>query len=119
MVYEFMPFDSLLYKDSLLKFDYNLFLIVRYTEKCRLKNLPLNIEYASLNRDSVISLNINIPLYNSNGRPVGYGNYGLYETSYALLEKINPEEGFYIAVKTHEENTPGINSLGIVCRKQN
>ena len=86
---------------------------VRYTDRCKIKSLPLNVETASLYSDSIELRQIDIPLFNENDEFQGQGNFGIFETNYTLSQLPEIPEGFFVDISTPEKNTRGIISLGI------
>lgn len=108
--YMFYPFEEL--KDSVAVI--NIDLSLRYSDLCELKSLPLLVEYASLENDSIRQMTIQLPLFNDEGELDGKGNFGVYEKKLSLFKNLKREEGFFISVSTPEIKTNGILSLGIV-----
>lgn len=112
--YIFEPFKVNL-KDSLPN-DFNVFIEIRYSEKCKISGLPLLIEYSSLKEDSIHNAEILIDLFDMNSNLPGKSAYGIYETSYKLIEHQPFEESFFVSIATPEIDTGGVLSLGVVCR---
>ena len=113
--YTFYPFDEIDSKYSKGLFD--LYVSLRYTEACKLNYLPLKIEFASLEKDSIKEKSLNIPLFDDRGNYKGRGNLGIYESEVILENKQPFEEGFFISISTTETDTEGIISLGIISKK--
>lgn len=113
--YTFYPFDDIDSKYSKGLFD--LYVSLRYTEACKLNYLPLKIEFASLEKDSIKEKSLNIPLFDDRGNYKGRGNLGIYESEVILENKQPFEEGFFISISTSETDTEGIISLGIISKK--
>lgn len=112
--YLFSPFDSLFFdKDSFYKID----LSIRYSDNCHIKKLPLEIEYSSLNKDSIYKKKFMVALFDDEDHFKGKGNFGVYEDIIPLLENQPAEEGFFISVSTPDKKTAGLISLGIICKK--
>ena len=96
--------------DSLFSFKVSL----RYSDKCRLKNFPVNVEISSLEADSIINMFLEIPLFDEAGVRYGKGNFGIYESDHVLFRRRKIEEGECFTVSTPEKNTAGIISIGII-----
>lgn len=114
-----VPFDEYLFyplkdccEDS-LKAVYDLWLNVRYTDECRIKYLPLNIEIGSLDSDSIRMKQLNVPLFNENGHLGSKGNLNLFNSQIKIIENLHFEEGFFMAVSTPESHTKGIIAIGV------
>lgn len=86
---------------------------VRYTDRCKIKNLPLNVEYSSLSSDSIYSKSIEINLFDNEDNVKGKGNFGIYETVFPVISDINFKDALYISISTTENLTSGILSLGV------
>ena len=114
--YLFSPFNSL--ADS--SFDekkFNICLVIRYSEICRLKNLPLRIECSSPLRDTISYQNLNLELFDNDDFPIGHGHYGIFELKKCLYRDMNPIENFALSVSSDLKETNGILSLGILCEE--
>ena len=110
--YIFYPFkDSLKFSDDKL---YSIDIAVRYTDAYKLKSLPLWVEYASLNSDTVNKTFIELPLFEEHENKE-LSHYGIYETDYVLLPEQSADEGFFISISSEQPSTSGIISLGIIC----
>lgn len=115
--YVFYPFeDSLELRNKNNNF---LDLKIRYSDKCNIRTLPLNLEISSLQRDTLQTISIEVPLFNEEDSMEGKGNFGVYETSLPLLKNVPVEESFFVSVFTPETKTQGILSIGIVCKNLN
>lgn len=112
--YIFYPFENMTANDSIS--NYEIILSLRITDQCLIKNFPLNIEFASLQNDSIQNKKLNFSLFNEENQKIGKGNFGIYQYKKTLIDKIKPEEGFFITLSTPEQNTQGIISLGIECQ---
>lgn len=108
--YVFSPFDSI---SKIDKDFFSIMVVIRYSERCRIRSLPLNIEYLSAT-DSIISKNLLVNLFHNDGTVVGYGNYGIYEVKFPLLNEIKPSPEFFVSISTQEKATSGIISLGLI-----
>lgn len=113
--YIFYPFDSLHSHKADLS-SKELLLLIRYSELCDLKELPLSVEWSSLEQDSVRECKIKVPLFNQENTYIGKGNFGIFETTYPLMVIDKPQEGLYISLSTQEKETKGILSLGVTCK---
>lgn len=111
--YIFHPMDDVK-NDSLL----NIYIAVRYSDLSTLKYLPLDMEFASLDNDSIKNLKIKVPMFDDKNSNEGKGSFGIYETRCLSLQT-KKEEGFYISLSTPETDTRGILSLGVICESQN
>lgn len=112
--YIFNPFnDSIVLKDDK---DYKVALIIRYSDECQVKSLPLNIEYASLVNDSIKEKKIVLPLFDEQKYNNGKSNFGVYESEYLLFERQAPEDGFFISIVSPTSDIEGLLSLGIILK---
>ena len=112
--YIFNPFnDSIVLKDDK---DYKVALIIRYSDECKVKSLPLNIEYASLVNDSIKEKKIVLPLFDEQKYNNGKSNFGVYESEYLLFECQAPEDGFFISIVSPTSDIEGLLSLGIILK---
>lgn len=111
--YLFHPFDDL--KDSLNSSSrYDICLVARYTQQCKLQSLPIDIEIVSLECDTIFNLKKDLSLFNKKGKVLGKGKLAVYETSIPLVKDIKRQEGYSVAVSTPEGNNEGIISIGIL-----
>lgn len=113
--YSFFPFkdDSLNVNKGMYNFD----LVIRFSDKCKIKSLPLEIQYPVLNSDSMVSKKINAPLFDGNDESMGKGNFGLFETKVKIIEKVEVDDSFYFSVMTEDPNTAGVVSIGYAANK--
>lgn len=109
--YIFYPFKEC--EDS-ASVDYDLYLLLRYSDNCNLKELPLNIEYSSLSEDSVKNMHLKLDLFDRDDKKNGKGNFGIFETECLLLKNQKYQEGFFISVSTEELRTRGVLSMGVL-----
>ena len=116
MEYIFYPFKDSLLTKSQQKFD--IVVSLRYTDNCPLRDLPIDIEKASLDNDSIISQHCLIPLFDMEGKISGKGNYGIYEAKKVLFRDAIYEEGYYISISTPQQDTSGLLSIGVTLEKQ-
>lgn len=113
--YVFLPFDSLVSSSSDSVFDISI--AVRYSDRCRLRDLPLNVETVSFSADTIFFSNISVPLFDAEDSLEGKGNFGIYEQTYPLLKHQKPDERLSIAVSSHEKLLEGILALGVIIEK--
>lgn len=113
--YLFQPFDSI--SPSIANNLYDLYLELRYSNVCRIKQLPIDIEIGSVWDDSIINKKINLKLFDKDDNFQGKGNFGVYEISANIIDSIKIKDGFFISVSTPESNTKGIISLGTLIKK--
>lgn len=112
--YIFQPFKEI-ENDSLNINKYDISIILRYTDKCSLKFLPLQIEASSYNYDSIYNYKLEAILFEDDTTFTSNKNYGLYETEILLLVAETYDEGLNLAISTYEKDTKGIISLGLNC----
>lgn len=98
---------------------YDISIELRYSNKCILKSLPLNVEFASLESDTIFKQRIIIPLFDDEDNFQGKGNFGVFEANHILMKNQPFEDGFYINITTPEADTHGILALGVTLRNQN
>lgn len=110
--YELNLGDNLNY-DSLSNHLYNISFIVRYSENCRLKMLPLDLEVIYNLEDSLIKKHLDLPLFDNNDIIEGKGAYGVYRIETPLDSNQKIDQSFSIVVTSHQEETPGILSFGV------
>ncbi|MCH5231429.1 MAG: hypothetical protein J1F43_06500 [Muribaculaceae bacterium] len=110
--YLFTPFDGISF-DSIQKPDYSVELIVRYSDRCAIKELPLKFETISIFNDSIIERELKVKLFNDDDEISGSGNYGIYQTQIPLFPKVLADENFFITFSTPERITSGLLSLGV------
>lgn len=110
--YIFQPLESL-YFDSISTSRFNVELILRYTDKCRFKELPLVTESFLKLNDTIDTREMSIPLFNQEGKVKGKGNYGIYQEEVPFLQDQELDENFFISLSTTEPDTEGIVALGV------
>lgn len=112
--YEFnpLPTDSTLLPDT----SFDEIIVVRYTNSFSSKSVILNIEEVSLEHERPDSLEIKLSLFSNKGRPLGKGNYGIYEVSDTIRKGIKIPEGYSVSVSSPlpGESTVGIKAIGII-----
>lgn len=92
-------------------------LVVRYSNQCPMKSLPLSVEALYNIDDSVINQKFKIDLFDRNGAPVSPGNYGVYQARLPLTENQILDYNFYVSVSTPQQNASGILALGVEYEK--
>ena len=114
------PDVEYLFNQPLEHKSYNVNLVIRYTNKCRLKSFPLNMEYYSFSGDSVEYEIRTIPIthnMDSNKKDdfiiLNKGNFGVYEQQVELLKNFEIGDGSYITLST-PVNVAGLISLGLI-----
>lgn len=92
---------------------YKVNLIVRYTDNCKIKGVPLEVEMTSMKMDSVFSCHLEVPLFDNEDNALGKGSYGVFETEQTI--PFNPifDPDLEITVSPTQEIPSGIISLGI------
>ncbi|MCH5227408.1 MAG: hypothetical protein J1F16_06305 [Muribaculaceae bacterium] len=115
--YVFYPFESV--SDTVSSHTFAVSLIVRYTDLCKIKSLPLNIEKGSIWSDSISNFQVELPLFQLNDNSNGKGNFGLYQTLFPLFPSIQNEEGSFISISSSSKDTKGIISMGIITEALN
>ena len=111
--YVFYPFMKMS-RDSLEFNKYDLMMVVRYSDKCEVKELPVNIEISSYNKDSISFNRLSLVLFDDENLFLNKKGFGFYEVSFPVLENIPFDEGLTIAISTKEKETRGIVALGII-----
>lgn len=121
--YVFYPFDSIpLFNGNSLFEDedknlYSLDVDLRFTDRCKLKNLPLIIEYPDLTADSIVYSKIDINLFDDEDKFLGKGNLGIYEKQTPIIPRIPRDKLFFVSISTPLYNTEGIISLGLLIKQ--
>lgn len=110
--YVFYPFQNIDKPET--NKPYEISLVIRISDLCRIKELPLNIETGSPLLDSIYSFNLKVNLYNDSDLMKGKGNMGISEISVPLFSEINFDSDRFISLSTPEKETKGIISLGII-----
>lgn len=106
--------DSLSNKD---KKGYNIFLSIRYSDLCNVVSLPLEIEYGSVNSDTISKKSVGLNLFDDKGKPIGKGNFGLYEETQSIISDILVDDYFFISLSCKQPSISGINSIGILIKE--
>lgn len=95
---------------------FDLILVVRYSNRLKARSVILNVEEISLDDMSPDSTSVDLALFGDDGRPLGLGNYGIYEISDTLRRNISIPEGYSVTISSPmlPESTTGIKSLGLI-----
>lgn len=94
-----------------------LYLILRYQENTQINSLPIEIEWYVDSINIFENKNLSIPFFDQSDLKKGTGNFALYEMKNLLLNVENPNEDFFISIKTPELNTKGIVAMGLIWEK--
>lgn len=105
------PADSVMHPGD--KFD--IILCVRYSGKCRLRELPLRIEQVSLSQ-APDTLSLSIPLFTSSGARRGKGPYTVYEITDTIVRSVSLSEGYTLTLfnPLDARATAGITNIGLI-----
>lgn len=97
----------------------DIMLSLRYDSRCRLKQLPLEIEQLSLDSDRPDTLRVTLVLRNDGGTPLGKNSYGMHEISDTIMRGFTIGEGYTVTVSTPLERhaLKGIKSIGVIVRE--
>ncbi len=89
---------------------------IRYTNRSLARNVIINVEEMSLQHERPDSLSLTIPLFDSDGRPTGKGNFGVYELADTIRRGIPIPEGYTISLSSPlaDSITSGISDIGII-----
>lgn len=85
----------------------SLSLLIRYNELTKLKDVILDIEYASLYSDSICKTSINVPLFDDKDSHYGTGRMGIFQKEIMISNSLHLGEGFFLSFKTPQENAGG------------
>lgn len=112
--YEFSPIPA--DSASIGKIPYDLILVVRYSSTTESKDVMFDIEEFSLQQDSPDTTSVKVSLFNEENKPLGKGNFSIYEITDTLRHGMKIPEGYTISVSSPlpQEETRGINAIGIV-----
>lgn len=112
--FEFNPIGS--DSASLVDGRHEVVVALRYTNRSRTRNLILNVEEMSLWHETPDTLTLTIPLFDSNGRPLGKGNYGVYEIADTIRKNMKVPPGYSIALSSplSDSVTSGISDIGVI-----
>lgn len=115
-VYDFSPeFEDSVCREVLPNF---LVLSVRYTVNCPSRSIILDIEEMSLTHTIPDSTTVELPLFDEEGKPLGKGNYGIYEVNDTIRKNMKVPEGYTVSVSSPlpPEKTKGIRAVGIILK---
>lgn len=116
---EFHPWPS----DSIVErgAGYDVVVCVRYSGKCQLKQLPLQIESMSLRQAAPDTLRLAVPLYGDDGRRRGKGPYTVFEVSDTIARSVPLPTGYTLTLfnPLSAQATRGITNLGIILSRSN
>ena len=93
-------------------------LVIRYSQNSIVRSLPLEIEYLPNYQDSLHQDTITIPLFDEDDMKIGSGSFPVYENHVTLTKQIWVDSNFFLSLKTHEHNTHGILSAGVIIHRQ-
>ncbi|MBD5298357.1 MAG: gliding motility lipoprotein GldH [Bacteroides sp.] len=112
--FEFNPLaeDSV----TLLSGTHDVAVAIRYTNRCKARDVIINVEEISLLHDNPDSLTVTIPLFDKYGEPVGKGNFGIYEVTDTIRRGMRVPEGYTISLSSPlpDSVTSGINAIGVI-----
>lgn len=114
--YLFYPFEKISEenKNSISKSEeFKMFLEVRYSDQCIISQLPLNMEYSSVNQDSIFNKKLNIGLFDVEDNGLGKGNFSIRTTKIPLFDSLKIDKDLFVAFSTDATQTEGILSIGI------
>lgn len=106
------PLDSL----RAVNTRYDVILCVRYSGRCRLKALPVEIETVSLQGSKPDTLQLSVPLYSAFGVRQGKGPYDVYEIMDTIARDFRLPQGYTVTLSNPLDavSTRGITNLGII-----
>ncbi|MCH5224537.1 MAG: hypothetical protein J1D77_01010 [Muribaculaceae bacterium] len=110
--YEFRPFSEMP-ENFLANHKCDISIVVRFSERCKIKSLPLKAEYLLATEENVRNKTIEIPLFNDSDIENGKGNFGLYEVEYPLIEDVVVDDCCFIALSTWVPDSQGVIAMGL------
>ena len=112
--YEFSPVPS--DSSSIDKTLYDLILVVRYSSLTESKDAMFDIEEFSLQQEIPDTTSVKVSLFNEENKPLGKGNYAIYEIADTLRHGIKIPQGYTISVSSPlpQDETLGIRAIGVV-----
>lgn len=113
-IYFFEPFKNHTFADSCFQGD--LSLIIRYSDKCDIKTLPLYVEYMLSEQDTIDNKNLEIQLFDEGGESKGTCTFSINEIETPLFQNAKIDDYFFVSIKTKIENAPGILAAGIIVK---
>lgn len=95
---------------------YDVVVAVRYTNNCPSQSVILNIEEYSLIRETPDSLTIELPLFSSDGIPLGKSRYGINEVTDTIHRGYRIEEGYTLSMSSPlpRAATAGVQAVGLI-----
>lgn len=114
--YVFRPYDRF-NTDTVAEFVKSISIIVRYSENCNIKSLPLKIEALYKADEPIITDTIKVDLFDNSGHKKGKGNFGIFQTRYLLKQNQPIDPLSFISISTSESATPGVIALGVEWEK--
>lgn len=112
--YVFSPFKDL--DSDSIPGDYSLAMIIRYSNKMNMAEIPLEIEWWDKKENTFIKKNILFQLISEN-EIKGKGNFGIYESEKNILSVHDPEKDFYVNIKSSKSDIKGIITLGVISKQ--
>ena len=95
---------------------HDLVMVVRYTMQCPSESLELSLEEFSFSQEKPDSSRLELKLFNSKGRPLGKGGYGVFEIRDTIHSDYAMQEGYSLSLWSMlpREATKGIKSVGLL-----
>lgn len=90
---------------------------VRYSPDFRYNSLHLEIEETSNNTDSILFSKIEIPLFDSEGKPFSKSSHKVLESSYKIHDSLYLEMPYNLSFSPLSEDNKGIISIGVTLKK--
>lgn len=108
------PADTL----ALARDRYDLWVILRYTRKCRISELPLTVEELS-DDEPFMKERATVSLFDNDGTPTGDGKLGIYEKGIRIRSDIALPAEYKITVGhlLNKDDTQGILNVGVMLRR--
>lgn len=94
----------------------DIILKLRYTNRCKSRNVIFNVEQNSLAHEQPDSSKVVFHLFSPYGKPLGIGNYGVYELSDTIRRHYQVPEGYVVSLTSPlpVSATIGIQSIGLI-----
>lgn len=112
--YEFSPS----FVDSTFDYsgEYDVVIAVRFTNSCPSQQVIFNIEEFSLEQELPDSLTLEIPLFGTDGLPLGQKYYGVSEVTDTIRKGFRVPEGYSLSLSSPLPTaaTSGIKAVGLV-----
>lgn len=93
-------------------------LILRYNDQVKIRDLMLDIEFASLYSDSIETESLEIPLFDNNGKGRRIGQLGIFQKEITISDSTEVGEGFFFSFKTEQKNTSGFIDATVTIRRK-